>query len=229
MQWSFGPYIPQPPIHPRQLAIRIYYASPRLHFFLYTWLLAWTKSFPLGLMDSSKTKTLLQALSLLLYAPTEFYNNLMFIFHFPFLIEWAIHYLWISKQFYPWHITVIQEMMNKEMKMSKWIYSYLGSNFVFSDKVEMEIKRWEKMGRDILTLHSSLLLDANIFRKFQWHSRLAWEIYMKSKFILYTGHKIKGQKAMNGNSKIWTGGTAPEILRENKLIITLGIPHYFLG
>lgn len=104
------------------------------------------------------------------------------------------------------------------MKMSKWIYSYLGSNFVFSYKVEVEIKRWEKVGRDILTLYSSLLLDANIFRKFQWHSKLAWEIYMKSKFILYTGHKIKGQKAMNGNNKIWTGGTAPETLRKNKLI-----------
>lgn len=35
---------------------------------------------------------------------------------------------------------------------------------------------------------------------------------------LFTGHKIMGQEAMSGNNEIWTKGTAPEILRKNKLI-----------
>lgn len=56
---------------------------------------------------------------------------------------------------------------------------------------------------------------------------LAWKIYMKNEFILYTGYKIMGPEAMNGNNKIRTEGTALGILRKNKLIGSrFGTPHY---
>lgn len=79
----------------------------------------------------------------------------------------------------------------------------------------METKTWGKMGRDILTLYFSLLLDIKVFRKLQWNLMLAWKIYIKREFILYTGYKTMSPETMNGNNKTRTEGTAPGILRNS--------------
>lgn len=41
---------------------------------------------------------------------------------------------------------------------------------------------------------------------------------MKREFILCTGHEMMGQEAMNGNNKTRIVGTAPGILRRNRLV-----------
>lgn len=66
----------------------IYSASPRLHFFVCTASLNHVLTALLG--NSSKSRRLLWALSLLLCAARESVVIYLFIFHFPFLIEWAI-------------------------------------------------------------------------------------------------------------------------------------------